>query len=64
MRQTKGKTDIDRGKPDITGKSVQYTSDSGLDTCQTSQLSVYAMLIENSYFNGEVVVVDGGYSYK
>ena len=25
---------------------------------------VYKMLIENSYFNGEVVVVDGGYSYK
>lgn len=25
---------------------------------------VYKMLIENSYFNGEVVVIDGGYSYK
>ena len=25
---------------------------------------VYKMLIENSYFNGEVIVVDGGYSYK
>jgi len=25
---------------------------------------VYKMLIENNYFNGEVVVVDGGYSYK
>ena len=21
-------------------------------------------LLENSYFNGEVIVVDGGYSYK
>ena len=25
---------------------------------------VYKMLIENDYFNGETVVVDGGYSYK
>lgn len=25
---------------------------------------VYRMLVENSYFNGEVIVVDGGYSYK
>jgi 3-oxoacyl-[acyl-carrier protein] reductase len=25
---------------------------------------VYKMLIENRYFNGEIVVVDGGYSYK
>lgn len=25
---------------------------------------VYKMLIENKYFNGEIVVVDGGYSYK
>ncbi|MDR2684702.1 MAG: SDR family oxidoreductase [Prevotellaceae bacterium] len=25
---------------------------------------VYKMLIENGYFNGEIVVVDGGYSYK
>jgi len=25
---------------------------------------VYKMLIENKYFNGEIVVIDGGYSYK
>ncbi|GHT76998.1 3-oxoacyl-[acyl-carrier-protein] reductase [Bacteroidia bacterium] len=25
---------------------------------------VYQLLIENRYFNGEIVVVDGGYSYK
>lgn len=25
---------------------------------------VYKMLIENNYFNGEIVVIDGGYSYK
>lgn len=33
--------------------------------CEPEELSeVYKMLIENSYFNGEVIVVDGGYSYK
>ena len=32
--------------------------------CDPEELAeVYKMLIENSYFNGEVVVVDGGYSY-
>ena len=33
--------------------------------CDPDELAeVYKMLIENRYFNGEVVVVDGGYSYK
>lgn len=33
--------------------------------CDPDELAeVYRMLVENSYFNGEVVVVDGGYSYK
>lgn len=33
--------------------------------CEPEEVAdVYRMLIENNYFNGEVVVVDGGYSYK
>ncbi|MDR1937015.1 MAG: SDR family oxidoreductase, partial [Tannerellaceae bacterium] len=33
--------------------------------CDPAELAeVYRMLIENSYFNGEVIVADGGYSYK
>ena len=33
--------------------------------CDPDELAeVYRMLIENSYFNGEIVVVDGGYAYK
>ena len=33
--------------------------------CDLDELAeVYKMLIENSYFNGEIVVVDGGYAYK
>ncbi|MDR0845483.1 MAG: SDR family oxidoreductase [Tannerella sp.] len=33
--------------------------------CEPEELAeVYKMLITNNYFNGEIVVVDGGYSYK
>ncbi|MDH6358035.1 SDR family oxidoreductase [Parabacteroides sp. PF5-9] len=33
--------------------------------CEPEELAeVYKMLIENKYFNGEIVVVDGGYLYK
>ena len=33
--------------------------------CKPEEVAdVYKMLIENKYFNGEIVVVDGGYSYK
>lgn len=33
--------------------------------CEPEEVAeVYKMLIENRYFNGEIVVVDGGYSYK
>ena len=33
--------------------------------CDPDELAeVYKMLIENSYFNVEIVVVDGGYAYK
>lgn len=33
--------------------------------CEPEEVAeVYKMLIENNYFNGEIVVIDGGYSYK
>ncbi|MDR1201883.1 MAG: SDR family oxidoreductase [Tannerellaceae bacterium] len=33
--------------------------------CEPEELAeVYKMVIENSYLNGEIIVVDGGYSYK
>ena len=33
--------------------------------CEPEEVAnVYKMLIENQYFNGEIVVVDGAYSYK
>jgi len=33
--------------------------------CEPKEVAqVYKMLIENEYFNGEIIVVDGGYSYR
>ena len=32
--------------------------------CPDEIAEVYKMLIENNYFNGEIIVADGGYSYK
>ena len=33
--------------------------------CKPQEIAeVYKMLIENNYFNGDIIVVDGGYSYK
>lgn len=33
--------------------------------CEPEEVAeVYKMLIENNYLNGEIVVIDGGYSYK
>ena len=33
--------------------------------CEPDELSgVYKLLVENSYLNGEIIVADGGYSYK
>jgi 3-oxoacyl-[acyl-carrier protein] reductase len=33
--------------------------------CEPEELvEIYKMLIENSYFNGDIIVADGGYSYK
>ncbi len=33
--------------------------------CEPEELAeIYKMVIENNYLNGEIIVVDGGYSYK
>ncbi|MDR1645522.1 MAG: SDR family oxidoreductase [Tannerellaceae bacterium] len=33
--------------------------------CRPEEIAgIYKMLIENNYFNGEIIVADGGYSYK
>jgi Dehydrogenases with different specificities (related to short-chain alcohol dehydrogenases) len=57
-------TEWQTGKPDEVRKSIE--SKIALHRfCQPSEVAeVYKMLIENRYINGEIVVLDGGYSYK
>lgn len=57
-------TEWQKAKPTEIRKSIENKVSLGR-FCDPEELAeVYKMLIENSYFNGEVVVVDGGYSYK
>ena len=57
-------TEWQKAKPAEIRKSIENKVSLGR-FCDPEELAeVYKMLIENSYFNGEVVVVDGGYSYK
>ncbi|MDR0758324.1 MAG: SDR family oxidoreductase [Tannerella sp.] len=57
-------TDWQKGKPEAIRRSIESKIALGR-FCDPDELAgVYKMLIENSYFNGEVIVADGGYSYK
>lgn len=57
-------TEWQKTKPAEIRKSIESKIALG-HFCDPDELAeVYKMLIENTYFNGEVVVVDGGYSYK
>ncbi|MDR1406583.1 MAG: SDR family oxidoreductase [Tannerella sp.] len=57
-------TDWQKNKPEAIRRSIESKIAAGR-FCDPDELAVvYKMLIENSYFNGEVVVVGGGYSYK
>lgn len=57
-------TEWQKAKPAEIRKNIEGKISLGR-FCDPKELAeVYRMLIENSYFNGEVVVVDGGYSYK
>jgi 3-oxoacyl-[acyl-carrier protein] reductase len=57
-------TDWQKSKPEAIRRSIESKIALGR-FCDPDELAdVYKMLIENSYFNGEVIVADGGYSYK
>ncbi|MGM9759832.1 MAG: SDR family NAD(P)-dependent oxidoreductase [Parabacteroides sp.] len=57
-------TEWQKSKPAEIRRNIENKTSLGR-FCDPGELAdVYKMLIENSYFNGEVVVVDGGYSYK
>lgn len=57
-------TEWQKTKPAEIRRNIENKVASGR-FCDPAELAeVYKMLVENNYFNGEVVVVDGGYSYK
>jgi 3-oxoacyl-[acyl-carrier protein] reductase len=57
-------TDWQKTKPAEIRKSIESKIAVGR-FCEPDEIAdVFLMLIENNYFNGEVVVVDGGYLYK
>lgn len=57
-------TDWQKNKPAAIRQSIESKIALGR-FCEPQEVAeVYKMLIENRYFNGEVIVVDGGYSYK
>ena len=57
-------TEWQKNKP----AEVRYSIESKIALerfCEPDELAgVYKLLIENSYINGEIIVADGGYSYK
>ena len=57
-------TEWQKNKPAEIRKNIERKVASGR-FCDPEELAeVYKMVIENNYFNGEVIVVSGGYSYK
>ncbi|MDR2119660.1 MAG: SDR family oxidoreductase [Tannerella sp.] len=57
-------TDWQKSKPEAVRRSIESKIALGRFCSPEEVAGVYRMLIENSYLNGEVVVADGGYSYK
>jgi 3-oxoacyl-[acyl-carrier protein] reductase len=57
-------TEWHKGKPAAIRQSIEGKIAAGR-FCRPEELAeIYKMLLENSCFNGEIVVADGGYSYK
>jgi 3-oxoacyl-[acyl-carrier protein] reductase len=57
-------TEWQKGKPAQIRNNIENKIALGR-FCEPEELAgIYRMLIENSYLNGEIIVADGGYSYK
>lgn len=57
-------TEWQKTKPAEIRRNIEHKIAAGR-FCEPDELAeVYRMLVENNYLNGEVVVVDGSYSYK
>ncbi|OAV74556.1 3-oxoacyl-[acyl-carrier-protein] reductase FabG [Bacteroidales bacterium Barb7] len=57
-------TEWQKEKPAEIRRNIENKVASGRFCRPEEVAEVYKMLIENNYFNGEVIVIDGGYSYK
>ena len=57
-------TEWQKNKPQEIRRNIESKLALGRFCTPEELADVYKMLIENQYFNGEIVVVDGGYSYK
>ena len=57
-------TEWQKNKPQEIRRSIENKLALGRFCTPEELADVYKMLIENQYFNGEIIVVDGGYSYK
>jgi len=57
-------TEWQKNKPEEIRRNIEQKLALGRFCAPEEIAGVYQMLIENNYFNGEIIVVDGGYSYK
>ena len=57
-------TEWQKNKPQEIRRNIEQKIALGRFCAPEEKAEVFKMLIENNYINGEVVVVDGGYSYK
>ncbi|MDR1779244.1 MAG: SDR family oxidoreductase [Tannerella sp.] len=57
-------TDWQKNKPESIRRNIESKIALGRFCSPDELAEVYRMLIENGYLNGEIIVADGGYSYK
>ena len=57
-------TEWQKNKPPEIRRNIEQKIALGRFCAPEELAEVYKMLIENTYLNGEIIVIDGGYSYK
>jgi 3-oxoacyl-[acyl-carrier protein] reductase len=57
-------TDWQKNKPEAIRRNIESKLAAGRFCTPGEIADVYKLLIENQYFNGKIIVCDGGYSYK
>ena len=57
-------TDWQKNKPAEIRKNIENKIALGRFCSPDELAQVYKMIIENNYFNGEIIPVSGGYSYR